>query len=333
MGKVVRSRQLALVPLLVAVLVTLAIAAAPISSSAAPGLPLLLAALAALVIASAAIAPAATPAMAFASSPPNRASAPSAVRPKTRVRAFGLGLEHRVDGDRALRRELVSENPVVLRRTASGSPHGSGGGPTSLPGPHIGAAYGLDVHDDGPSMLEEFYDWLSGGMGLWDPEDEESYQRTIAKRDPGLERLRRSGNGPIFELENQITAQTPGASSALWLAWAGGMSIPKPAVTVTSGGVGAGEGAATGFRGSRGAPLTNAPYQPAQNAATTVGGRYYSGHALDQMRNRGIMPSVVEDTVANGVPATGRGGVVIFATDQLRVVLNSDGGVITVIPR
>ncbi len=96
-----------LVALLVAVLVTLAIAAAASSSPATPT----------------------APALAFAVSPSNSPSGQSGVRPKTRVRAFGLGLDHRVDGDRALRCGLVSENRAALRRRAAGSPHGSGGGP------------------------------------------------------------------------------------------------------------------------------------------------------------------------------------------------------------
>jgi hypothetical protein len=101
---------------------------------------------------------------------------------------------------------------------------------------------------------------------------------------------------------------------------------------VAGGGVGAAGREATGFRGSRGAPLRNAPYQPAQNLPTTIGGRQYTGHALDQMRNRGLMPSVVEDAIANGARSAGRGGATIFTTDQARVVLSADGSVTTVNP-
>ncbi|MCB1740732.1 MAG: RHS repeat-associated core domain-containing protein, partial [Gammaproteobacteria bacterium] len=54
------------------------------------------------------------------------------------------------------------------------------------------------------------------------------------------------------------------------------------------------KGAATGFKGSKGFELKNAPYQTVRNEATTINGRDFSGHALDQMQNRGIMPSVVE---------------------------------------
>jgi RHS repeat-associated protein len=57
--------------------------------------------------------------------------------------------------------------------------------------------------------------------------------------------------------------------------------------------------------GQRGAPLENAPYQPVRNAPTEVNGRTFTGHALDQMQNRGLTPSVVENTIQNGMPSPG----------------------------
>jgi hypothetical protein len=67
---------------------------------------------------------------------------------------------------------------------------------------------------------------------------------------------------------------------------------------------------ATGFLGSRRAPLANAAEQPLRNADSVIGGRTFSGHALDQMQNRGLMPSVVENTIQHGVrsadPIAGR---------------------------
>ena len=41
------------------------------------------------------------------------------------------------------------------------------------------------------------------------------------------------------------------------------------------------------------------------NQPTTIGGRDYSGHALDQMQNRGTTPSVVENTIKTGTPIPG----------------------------
>lgn len=69
-----------------------------------------------------------------------------------------------------------------------------------------------------------------------------------------------------------------------------------------------GESAATGFRGSEGFELKNAPYQQVRNADGEVNGQAYSGHAFDQMQNRGIMPSVVQNTIQTGSRFATRAG-------------------------
>ena len=97
---------------------------------------------------------------------------------------------------------------------------------------------------------------------------------------------------------------------------------------------GVGDELATGFRGSKGFELTNAPYQRVRNVAGEVNGRPYSGHAFDQMQNRGIMPSVVDNTIGNGVSFPTKAGTSGFydATNGVRVITNSEtGNVITVI--
>jgi hypothetical protein len=50
--------------------------------------------------------------------------------------------------------------------------------------------------------------------------------------------------------------------------------------------------------GHRGSPLGAVH----GNAPTTIGGRQFSGHAIDQMQARGIPPSVVRNTIQHGVP-------------------------------
>jgi hypothetical protein len=50
------------------------------------------------------------------------------------------------------------------------------------------------------------------------------------------------------------------------------------------------------------------------------------------MRNRGMTPSVVEDTIARGTQSAGHDGAMIFQTDQARVILNPNGTVKTVTP-
>jgi len=50
------------------------------------------------------------------------------------------------------------------------------------------------------------------------------------------------------------------------------------------------------------------------------------------MQGRGLTPSVVEDTIANGARRAGRDGATIFQTSQARVILNPNGSVKTVMP-
>jgi hypothetical protein len=91
---------------------------------------------------------------------------------------------------------------------------------------------------------------------------------------------------------------------------------------------------ATGFLGRSGFELKNAPYQNPRNSPANILGRDYSAHALDQMQNRGIMPSVVENTIKNGVKYETRFGTNGYydSINNLRIILNSENGrVITVI--
>jgi hypothetical protein len=96
----------------------------------------------------------------------------------------------------------------------------------------------------------------------------------------------------------------------------------------------AAEQEATGFLGSRRAPLGNAPYQRLQNGDAVIGGRTFSGHALDQMRNRGLTPSLVENTIQTGIrspdPIAGR--LRHFDPVNKITVITEEGRVVTVIP-
>ncbi|MCY3821372.1 MAG: DUF4258 domain-containing protein [Gammaproteobacteria bacterium] len=91
---------------------------------------------------------------------------------------------------------------------------------------------------------------------------------------------------------------------------------------------------ATGFRGSKGLELENAPYQTRRNQPTTINDREFSAHALDQMQNRGVTPSVVESAINSGGRFPTQPGTTGFydAGNDLRVIMNSDTGrVVTVI--
>ena len=46
--------------------------------------------------------------------------------------------------------------------------------------------------------------------------------------------------------------------------------------------------------------MRNASYQKTRNEDGVVGGREYAGHAFDQMQNRGVMPSSVENAIKHG---------------------------------
>jgi hypothetical protein len=86
--------------------------------------------------------------------------------------------------------------------------------------------------------------------------------------------------------------------------------------------------------GRKGVPLENAPYQPTRNADAVINGRRYTGHALDQVQNRGLLPSAVEDAIQNGrrspdpIPGRTRN----YSPDNNITVITEGDDVITVIP-
>jgi hypothetical protein len=83
--------------------------------------------------------------------------------------------------------------------------------------------------------------------------------------------------------------------------------------------------------GQRGAPL-NVP--AGTNTSKLIGGRYYTGHALDQMQARGFVPSVVEGAIANGARVAGnRPGTWQYVVDGVKVIVNGAGDVVTVVPQ
>lgn len=73
-------------------------------------------------------------------------------------------------------------------------------------------------------------------------------------------------------------------------------------------------------------------YQPVRNEPATIYGREYSGHALDRMQDRGVMPSVVQNTVENGFATPSRGSTTVHydSVNNVTVVTNSKGKVVTV---
>lgn len=71
----------------------------------------------------------------------------------------------------------------------------------------------------------------------------------------------------------------------------------------------------------------------ARNAPAQIGGRAYSGHALDRMQGRGLTPSVVEDAITHGQSSAGRGGRTIHysSANHVSVVVGRGGRVVTAV--
>ncbi|UNY99767.1 FG-GAP-like repeat-containing protein [Zhouia spongiae] len=73
-----------------------------------------------------------------------------------------------------------------------------------------------------------------------------------------------------------------------------------------------------------------------KNSPATIGGRKFTGHALDQMQSRGIIsPRTVLDVINN--PARtfpgNTPGTSVFIRDNLKIITNKAGDIITVIPQ
>lgn len=84
--------------------------------------------------------------------------------------------------------------------------------------------------------------------------------------------------------------------------------------------------------GQRGSPIE---VKPGTNEPTNIGGRDYSGHALDRMQGRGVPPSAVENAIQNGTKSPGNtpGTTVHTGSNGVTVVTGNGGRVVTVISR
>jgi hypothetical protein len=81
--------------------------------------------------------------------------------------------------------------------------------------------------------------------------------------------------------------------------------------------------------GQRGSPLDVAP---GTNDPANIGGRDYTGHALDRMQGRGVPPSAVGDAIQNGSTSPGNqpGTTVHTGNNGVTVVTGQGGRVVTV---
>ncbi|MFW9882521.1 MAG: RHS repeat-associated core domain-containing protein, partial [Candidatus Thorarchaeota archaeon] len=89
------------------------------------------------------------------------------------------------------------------------------------------------------------------------------------------------------------------------------------------------------FAGSKRAPLDYAPYQKIRNKPDLINGRKYTGHALDRMQDRGLMPSVIENVISESQVFPGSLTETYEYYDvvnKLKVIVGDSGQVITIIP-
>ena len=94
-------------------------------------------------------------------------------------------------------------------------------------------------------------------------------------------------------------------------------------------------GYSTSWRGSKSCQFQSTIFQQTRNAAARIEGRPYSGHSIDQMQNRGIPFSAVENTISSGRAISSKNDVTkcIYYdhSNDMSVVVNSkNGNVITV---
>jgi hypothetical protein len=73
---------------------------------------------------------------------------------------------------------------------------------------------------------------------------------------------------------------------------------------------------------------------PGTNTSAVIGGRRFTGHALDQMQGRGLTPTVFNDAIDNGIRSAGHGvGETVHITNGVKAVTLPDGAVKTVMPK
>lgn len=143
---------------------------------------------------------------------------------------------------------------------------------------------------------------------------------THGARDDSASRMRR---GPPMQAVGAACVDSDSAS-AVGVAANAGAPVGRRVVTKT-------------FTDEAGSVTSQARYgwemkvAPGTNSPAVISGQSYSGHALDQMQGRGIVPSAIEDAIGYGASAPSRGGTTVFysSANDLSVVVNSEGRVVT----
>jgi RHS repeat-associated protein len=145
--------------------------------------------------------------------------------------------------------------------------------------------------------------------------------------------------GSIFGFNADCADFGSGFGTGRTVGLVGSLIGARGAATVVSRGIRSVRGAAKGGSavergaasvvGRRGSPIE---IQRGTNAPGEIGGRPYSGHALDRMQGRGIPSNAVEDAIANGESVAGRSGTTIHygPENNVSVVVGRNGRVVTV---
>lgn len=127
---------------------------------------------------------------------------------------------------------------------------------------------------------------------------------------------------------NELAAGAAGATGSIAQQQVAMESQPELAVAEAEAEV-AGSAPLGCFMGRRGDPLQIIPY----NTGEDINGISYSGHAFDQMQGRGVTPTVVENTIATGLPSSSYGNTTLYTdpVNGIQVVTNSNTGVIVTV--
>ncbi|MBA3957521.1 MAG: RHS repeat-associated core domain-containing protein [Parachlamydiaceae bacterium] len=86
------------------------------------------------------------------------------------------------------------------------------------------------------------------------------------------------------------------------------------------------------FHGCKRSQFRYADYQRIRNNPSVINGRGYRGHALDKMQDRGIYPSVVENTVNKGTMSAAKKGTIQHydSANNVTIITNTKGEIVTV---
>ena len=71
------------------------------------------------------------------------------------------------------------------------------------------------------------------------------------------------------------------------------------------------------------------------NGSQIINGIKYSGHSLDRMQGRGLVPSVIKDAITNPIKVYkgNTSNTVVYESSNVKVVVNSEGTIVTVYPK